>query len=58
MVEGGSTQSRPGKVVELYVYDQFNKVAMDEVPCGDIVAISGIAVRSACNCQSASLYRY
>jgi predicted membrane GTPase involved in stress response len=43
-VEGEGAKTRMSKVVELYVYDQFNKVAMDEVPCGDIVAISGISV--------------
>ena len=45
MVEGEGAKTRMSKVVELYVYDQFNKVSMDEVPCGDIVAISGIQVR-------------
>lgn len=45
-VEGEGTQTRMSKVGELYVYDQFNKVSMDEVLCGDIVAISGIQVRA------------
>uniref|UniRef100_A0A7S3RAJ0 Elongation factor Tu, chloroplastic n=1 Tax=Dunaliella tertiolecta TaxID=3047 RepID=A0A7S3RAJ0_DUNTE len=42
VVEGEGAKTRMSKVVELYAYDQFNKVSMEEVPSGDIVAVSGI----------------
>ncbi len=33
---------RPGKVNELFVYDNFIRVPVDEVQAGDICAITGI----------------
>jgi GTP-binding protein len=32
-----------GKVNELFVYDNFSRVAVDEVAAGDICALTGIA---------------
>lgn len=31
-----------GKVAELFVYDQFNRVPVDQVEAGDICALTGI----------------
>jgi GTP-binding protein len=33
---------RPGKVNELFVYDNFSRVTVDEVQAGDICAVTGI----------------
>jgi GTP-binding protein len=35
-------QVRPGKVNELFVYDNFSRVAVEEVQAGDICAVTGI----------------
>ncbi|GLC42783.1 Putative elongation factor TypA-like svr3, chloroplastic [Pleodorina starrii] len=34
---------RPAKIAELFVYDNFSRVPVDEVTAGDICALSGIA---------------
>lgn len=39
----GDAKPRPGKVAELFVYDQFNRVNADRVEAGDIVALTGLA---------------
>lgn len=33
---------RMGKIAELFVYDQFNRVPVDSVEAGDICALTGI----------------
>ncbi len=35
---------RAAKATELYVYDNFNRVPVDEVEAGDIAALCGVAV--------------
>jgi GTP-binding protein len=35
--------TRTAKITELFVYDNFNKVPVDEVQAGDICALAGIS---------------
>jgi predicted membrane GTPase involved in stress response len=47
-----SMQVRPGKVNELFVYDNFSRVAVEEVQAGDICAVTGIQdIGVSCCCQ-------
>ena len=42
-VPAGDAKPRPGKVAELFVYDNFNRVPVQRVEAGDICAFSGLS---------------